>query len=325
MGKLIALTGATGFAGRHAVIALMGRGYRIRALARRPAAAALPAEVELVAGDLDDQGALDRLVAGADAAVHVAGAITALTAHDYFRVNAHGTVAMAEAARRAGVARFVHLSSLSAREPKLSSYGASKRAGEDAIAALMAPLNAIVLRPPAVYGPGDKATLPLLRELTRPIAAIPGRRDARFSLIHVSDLAQIIVDAIETGQQGIHEISDQTSGGYGWPDLLEVASAARGTPIRAIFLPRAIPEAVAYAAEMVARLRGQAGMINRGKIAELYHSDWVTGTGGLSLPRPITFARGFPETLAWYREAGWLPRVAPADRNSPESRGQTPT
>ena len=315
MGLLIAITGATGFAGRHAVPALLARGHRLRALVRRPADAMLPDGVDLVQGGLADMPALAALVSGADAVVNLAGAITAIDRRGYFAVNATGTEAVVAAALRAGVKRFVQVSSLSARAPELSAYAASKRAGEDAVAALMQPLNAVILRPPAVYGPGDRATLPLIRELTRPIAAIPGRRDARFSLIHVADLARMIAAGVTGGQTGIHEVSDGTAGGYGWTDLLSVAAKTRGAPIRAVFLPRAIPLAAAVVAESVARLSGRPGMINRGKIAELYHPDWVCRTGTIALADAVTFAAGFPATLAWYREAGWLPRHRGADRS----------
>jgi nucleoside-diphosphate-sugar epimerase len=320
MTLLVAITGATGFAGRHAVAELLRRGHRLRALVRNPEAAGLPQGMELVKGDLADAGALRQLVAGADAAVHLAGALAAFDREGYFSVNARGTEALVEAALAAGMGRFVHISSLAAREPQLSHYGASKRAGEEAVARHAAALNAVIIRPPAVYGPGDRGTLPLIRELTRPVAAIPGRRDARFSLIHAHDLARIIAAGIEGEEQGIHEVSDGRSGGYGWPELISAASALRGAPVRALFLPRAIPAAVAFGAEAVARLAGKPGLVNRGKIAELYHPDWVCREGTLGLPDPIGFEKGFAETVAWYRDAGWLPRGLPADRSSPQSR-----
>lgn len=317
MVQSIAVTGATGFAGRHAVSELVKRGFRVTALVRNPETAGLPAAVRMVTGDLQQAEALDRLVAGADAVIHLAGAISGITTHDFFRVNAHGTVALAEAAVRAKVRRFIHISSLAARQPALSAYGASKRAGEDAVAALAGPLGAVLIRPPAVYGPGDRATLPLFRELTRPVAVIPGRAENRFALIHVSDLARIIADAASGTVQGLHEVSDETPGGYGWADLLAIAEAERRGRIRPLFLPQAIPQAVALVAEGVARLTGRASMVSRGKIAELYHHDWVTRPSGLAVPEPITFVRGFPETLAWYRRAGWLPGAAAADRSVP--------
>lgn len=320
MTKTIAITGATGFAGRHAILELLLRGHRLRALVRSPETASLPAGVQTVKGDLADGAALARLTSGADAVIHLAGALTALTREGYFKVNEQGTHALADAAQKAGIARFVHVSSLAAREPQLSGYAASKRAGEEVIAGRMGALNAITIRPPAVYGPGDKGTLPLIKELTRPIAFIPGLPEARFSLIHARDLARLIALAVEGGAQGLHEVSDGKAGGYGWDDLIRTASALRGRPIRAVFLPRAIPAAVAAVAEGVARLTGKPGMVNRGKIAELYHPDWVARPGGLALTDPVPFAAGLAETVTWYRAAGWLPQGRGTDTRTASSR-----
>ena len=320
MSRIIAMTGATGFAGRHAVSELLLRGHRLKALVRNPANAALPAGVEAVQGDLADTAALARLVDGADGVIHLAGALTALDRMGYFRVNERGTRALADAALKAGVRRFVHISSLAAREPQLSGYAASKRAGEDVVLAQMTALNAILIRPPAVYGPGDRGTLPLIKELTRPIAAIPGLPQARFSLIHGRDLARLIAVALENDIEGLHEVSDGRPGGYGWSDLIAAAAAFRGAPIRPIFLPRAIPAMVAGVAEGVSRLTGKPGMVNRGKIAELYHPDWVARPGGLALPDPIAFPQGLAETVTWYRNAGWLPRGPGTDTRTASSR-----
>jgi len=73
---------------------------------------------------------------------------------------------------------------------------------------------------------------------------------------------------------------------------------------------------VAVAAEGWARLSGKPGLVNRGKIAELYHPDWVSREGTLALPDPTDFEQGFAETVNWYRGAGWLPAARPADRSS---------
>ena len=320
MSKIIAITGATGFAGRHAVSELLLRGHRLRALVRNPERAGLPQGVELVKGDLADAEALTQLTTGADVVVHLAGALMGLDRAAYLSVNELGTRALADAAQRACVRRFVHISSLAAREPQLSSYAASKRAGEDIVRARMAALNAILIRPPAVYGPGDRGTLPLIKELTRPVAAIPGLPNARFSLIHGRDLARIIAIAVQSDQQGLHEVSDDKPGGYGWEDLISTASGFRGAPIRPIFLPRAIPATVAGLAEGLSRLTGKPGMVNRGKIAELYHPDWVARTGTLALADPTAFNTGFAETVTWYRNAGWLPQGRGTDTRTPSSR-----
>jgi len=323
MNKTIAITGATGFAGGHAVAELLRRGHTLRALVRNPAAARLPDAVTMIEGSLASEAALVRLVQGADTVVHLAGAIAAVTAQDFLQVNARGTMILAEAAARAKVTRFIHVSSLAARQPGLSPYGASKRAGEDAVLDLAGKLNALILRPPAIYGPGDRATLPLLKALTQTVAVIPSRRENRFSLIHVADLARLIADAAVSDTTGVFEVSDGREGGYGWDDLMAVAADVRGAPVRPVFLPRPLPGAVAWDAEAVARLTGRPGLVNRGKIAELYHPDWVTRDGGLALDDPITFASGFPATLAWYRDAGWLPPTAGADTSQAQRNRKT--
>lgn len=303
--KTIAMTGATGFAGRHTLEALLARGFRVKALARNGRTAALPSQIELVEGDLQQAEALASLAHGADAVLHLAGVTTALDRTGYFAVNVHGTAALAAAARKAGAARFVHVSSLSAREPSLTPYAASKAEGEKLVAAAFP--QALIIRPPAIYGPGDRATLPLVREFIRPFAMIPSTPNARFSLIHAADLAVILAEAITSEQQGIVEVSDGKEGGYGWAELCAIGAAHEGHSVRPIFLPRIMANAAAYVSESIARVRSKPGMINSGKIAELYHPDWVVKGTGWPMTRSIPFAEGFAGTVAWYRAQGWLP------------------
>jgi len=324
MPGVIAMTGATGFAGRPAVNELLARGHSLRVLARDPSRAGLPAAVQVVPGDLGSTDALRSLAAGADVMVHLAGSISAVRRADYFRVNEAGAAAVAEAARDAGVRRFIHISSLAAREPGLSDYGASKQAGEEAVKRAGLKMPVLIIRPPAVYGPGDRATLPLLKSLISNPAVIPSSRQSRFSLIHVHDLARLIADAAENQITGLAELSDGTPGGYAWSDLIRISSEVEGRAIRPVFLPRGFVQMVALAADGVARLTGKPGMVSRSKVGELYHPDWISAPGPLSLSDPITFARGFPETLKWYRDAGWLPRAAGADTSRPKPRSEAP-
>lgn len=318
MSKTIAMTGATGFAGRHAVAEVLKRGHKVVALARNAARAGLPAEVKIIAGDLSSAAALEALMAGADSVIHLAGAISAIGRDGFFQVNAAGTEAAARAAAASGASRFIHISSLAAREPQLSHYGASKRAGEDLAARHVPAGKLLVIRPPVVYGPGDRATLPLLKALTGRTAIIPGHRASRFSLIHVQDLARLIADAAVGSTIGEVEVSDGRAGGYGWTDLADIAGRSQGHAVRVMFLPRPVPGAIAPLAEVLALITGKPGMVSRGKIAELYHRDWVVRGAGLTLADPITFEQGFTQTLHWYRTAGWLPAARRTDRSRSE-------
>ena len=322
MGKTIAITGATGFAGGHATTELLKRGHRLVALVRDPARARLPGEVRVVKGDLEKAAAGDRedaaavaeLVRGADAIVHLAGAIAAVRPRNFFSANAFATRALAQAAADAGVRRFVHVSSLAAREQELSIYAVSKLLAEEVLKTFGGVLDSVALRAPVIYGPGDRGTLPLMRELTHGIAMIPGRRNARFSLIHAEDFARIIADAVTGGQTGIREVSDGTVGGYGWDDLLAVAGVAEGRTIRPVFLPKLIVAGAAVVAGGLSRMTGKASMVSRGKVNELYHPDWVSRGEDWPIADPITFKTGFPSTVAWYRREGWLPPGRGTDR-----------
>ncbi len=313
---LLALTGATGFVGSHVLRTALEAGWRVRALARDPSRLPALPGLEAVPGHLEDEAALSRLMEDASAAIHLAGLVAAARREDFHRINAEGARAAARAARRQGVPRFVHVSSLAAREPHLSPYAASKRASEEMVAAIFADMPGtghVTVRPPAVYGPGDRATLGLVDQLSRRRALLPGSADMRLSLIHVSDLAAALLHLAENGdaEGEILEMDDGRPGGYTWPELAEEASRALGRKVRLALLPRPLVRLAAAGADAASRLTGRAFMLSAAKVRELYHPDWVARPPRMQertqwRPR-IGFAEGFRATLQWYCEQGWLP------------------
>ncbi len=304
----IALTGATGFVGRAVVSPLLARHVAVSALVRDAARANLAPGLRLVQGDILNRAALDDLTRGADAVIHIAGVIGALSRSEYFAANEQGSRAVAEAAARNGVKRFVHISSLAAREPELSIYGASKRAGEVAVEHFNTAMSVVLLRPPAVYGPGDRGTLPLIRALTQALAVIPGNSASRFSLIYVDDLARIIVEAAEATRAGVVEVSDGQPRGYNWKELAQIAAAAEQRSITPIFLPKSVAMTVAFMVEALAKATGRLPFVSPDKIKQLYFADWVARGEGWPLRQPVDFAKGLSLTLDWYRREHWLPR-----------------
>ena len=180
----LAITGGTGFVGARLLDAALAGGHQVRALIRRPQSPR--AGVIWVDGALDRPDCLDALVAGADAVIHVAGAINAPDAAGFEAGNVIGTGAVLAAADKAGTARFIHTSSLSAREPLLSQYGASKARSEALVAD--SPLSTAIVRPPAIYGPGDRELLEMFMMAARGFVLLPPA--GRLSLLHVADLAR---------------------------------------------------------------------------------------------------------------------------------------
>ncbi|MGH6932369.1 MAG: NAD-dependent epimerase/dehydratase family protein [Dongiaceae bacterium] len=314
MQKTAAITGATGFVGSHAVRRLIEAGWRVRLLSRRlPIHPNLPdASLEVVIGDLDDPRALRSLVRDADAVVHVAGLIKGRTRAEIFETNVTGTQRLAEiATSQQTKPRFVLISSIAAREPSLSDYAASKNAGESALAANAADMSWTILRPPAVYGPGDRETLGFFRLVQRGWAVRP-KTNGRLSMIHVTDLAEAIVHAAETLELGgaVLELDDGRSGGYSWSDLISSAAGQLGVRPMSFVMPSPLLTFAAGLGSAMSHLSGTPPTLNLQKLRELLHPDWVchdTRPIAASGWRPsIGIDEGFARTVTWYRQQGWL-------------------
>ncbi len=274
----IALTGGTGFVGKHVVDVLTRHNASLRLLARNPArSASLPRNVEIVHGSLEDDESLAELVATSDTVVHCAGSVRGATPEQFNRVNADGTARLVRIARANGCRRFLLLSSLAAREPQLSPYALSKHAGEEALETGAGNMIWAILRPPAVYGPGDTEMLPLFRLMARGIAPVFGPVDARFSLIFAPDLAEAIAAWAECDDppSGVFEIDDGKPGGYSWEEITNTIRAITGKSVRKIRVPAPVLQVPAAINWLLGRYFGRAPMLTPGKIRELRHADWV--------------------------------------------------
>ena len=295
---IIALTGGTGFLGSRVIALALEAGHQVRALARRPQPA--QPNVTWIAGALDTPDALAQLVAGADAVLHVAGVVNAPDRDGFATGNIAGTQAMIDASVAARVARFVHVSSLAAREPKLSNYGWSKAESERRVET--SPLAWTIVRPPAVYGPGDMDMLDTFRIAKLGIAVMPP--PGKMAVIHVDDLARLllVLAAHDAGRLTL-EPDDGTPGGWTHGDFLAGAiGAAVGQRVMPLPLPRAI---LSLAARVDGLFRGPKAKLTADRVGYMCHPDWTVEPSkrpdpALWLPR-IDTAKGLAETAAWYR------------------------
>ena len=300
----IALTGGTGFVGGHVLDAALGAGHSVAALTRRDQPPR--AGVEWIAGALEDGKALKALVKNADAVIHLAGVISAAASGGFERGNVIGTGAVLAAAEQAGTRRFVHVSSLAAREPKLSRYGKSKARSEDLVSA--SPLSHAIVRPPAVYGPGDRETLELFKMAARGLVLLPPKA-ARLSLIHVADLARLLLalagPAAPAG--AVFEPDDGRPGGWSQAKFGAALAAATGRKARILHAPAPLMKVAALADRAA---RGARAKLTPDRAAYFAHPDWVADPARAvpsALWRPeVDTAQGLADTAAWYRAAGWL-------------------
>jgi uncharacterized protein YbjT (DUF2867 family) len=300
--RTLAITGGTGFVGRHLLRLALESGYDVRALTRgwKPP----EDDIAWIDGALDRPDSLFKLAAGADAVIHVAGLINGPKAA-FEAVNVTGTAAMIDAARKAGVRRFIHISSLAAREPQLSDYGRSKARSERIVAA--SGLDWTIIRPPVIYGPGDRETLELFKLARRGFVPLPPT--GAVSLIHVEDLCRLILAVIDEPdtRSELYEPDDGEEGG--WPHGHFAKSLGRilGGSAATVRMPRAMLHGLARIDGLVRRKRAK---LTPDRVNYFCHPDWVATPERrppAMLWRPqIPTERGLAETAEWYRAEGWL-------------------
>ena len=308
MSRLVAVTGGTGFVGSHLLPTLARHGWRLRLLVRRwsPLPSLAGVDAELVFGDLANEAALRQLVAGADAVIHAAGAIKARRPEDFMEVNRDGT---ARLAALAGDMPLLLLSSLAAREPSLSSYAASKRAGEEVLAGRRG--SWLAVRAPAVFGPGDRETLAYFKPAARGFALGPKLSEARLAMIHVADLTEALALALDRQPpSGVYEIDDGKAAGYSHADMAAAAAAALGRKVRLVQIARWQIMPVAEVNALRNSLGGSVQILTPRKVAEIFHPDWTVHDRRLAaaigfVPR-YDLEATFADSISWYRARHWL-------------------
>src|SRR5262249_53412312 len=163
--------------------------------------------------------------------------------------------------------RFVLLSSLAARQPQISDYAASKLAGEAELTRLDGELPWSILRPPAVYGPGDRETLAFFRALRLGFAMRPPVPKARISLLHVGDLAAAIAAILDAPYASSAPLEvDDGHGGYAWDEMISVAARHLGVRPLRLVIPGAFLMGIAHLNEALHRATGDVAMLTPGKV-----------------------------------------------------------
>lgn len=301
---VVALTGATGFVGGATLNRLSEAGWQVRALTRRSQQP--KPGVNWVEGALDRPESLAELCDGADAVLHIAGVVNAADAAGFEAGNVTGTANLLAAARQAGVNRFVHTSSLSAREPELSAYGASKARAEQLVTG--SPLDWTILRPPGVYGPGDTEVLEMFKMAARGFCLLPP--NGRSSWIHVDDLARLFVALIPAHADAtarLFEADDGEPEGWEHRRFANEIGAALGRRITTISAPRPLLFAAAWGDRLV---RGAKAKLTPDRASYMSHPDWVISREAAppaSLWQPqIDTVEGLKSTADWYKAQRWL-------------------
>jgi dihydroflavonol-4-reductase len=281
----VLVTGATGKVGHAIASALLARGDEVRALVRHPARAAPvpPAGVDPIRGDATDADSLAAAVEGCELVFNAMGMPEQWVKDEgiFDRVNAQGSGALAAAAKRAGVRRFIHTSThdvfhadggerfdetMLADYPKGTAYERSKQHAEELVLAERAGMEVVILNPAGVYGPTQASTPSFENGIFEPVvrkrlpAVPPGGTGYAFA----EGVAEGHLLAAEKGADGERYI---LADGYGSfreiaETVKEVAGRGRVPPV----MPIPVARAIATLGEGVSRVIRRPPLLPRGQL-----------------------------------------------------------
>jgi nucleoside-diphosphate-sugar epimerase len=324
MADRVLVTGATGFVGSHVAQALVEAGYEVRCGARATSDLRWISGLDTERVPLDVRGKpedISRAVENVDVVVHAAGITRARRPEDYYSVNAEGTRRIATAALRAGVRRFVLISSLAARGPDgpatgdhpESDYGRSKLEAETHLLAVGGRMEAVLLRPAAVYGPRDTDLLPLFRLANAGWLPVPWGAGP-LQPLYVEDAARAALAAArEPVGFGPFPVAENRR--YAWRDVAAGLEKSLGRTVRAVRLPAGAFVLAGRTAEWAAKPLSAVPILDERRARDLALNAWtcdVSGTeGALGWRAKVPVFEGLERTARWYGQVGWLSMKPP--------------
>jgi nucleoside-diphosphate-sugar epimerase len=287
----VLLTGATGFIGRRIQQILLDAGVFIRVILRPGSRHSqhIDPRCEVIEAGLTDLELLKQAANGIKAVIYCAGSVRGRRLEDFLPANVEGVANLLNAlSSQDANTPLLLISSLAASRPHISDYANSKFLGEQTLHNQNSTPWTII-RPPAVYGPGDTEMLPLLKMARKGLGTRPGPEDQRVSLLYADDLASAVFSWLKNWQKCeamTVAIDDGEKGGYDWPAIMQAAGKQR---YRIVGIPRVLLQAIARSNIILSGVLGYAPMLTPGKVRELTQTDWLC------------------DNTAFTRATGWQP------------------
>lgn len=320
------VTGANGFVGSRLCRRLIDDGYHVIAGIRKGCDDSLinDLKIERRYGDITLPETLPGMVKDIDHIVHNAGLVKAKSIEQFAKVNQEGTKNILHAAEQnAKLKKFIYISSLAAAGPSkkgkpltedipghpITAYGRSKMAGEAETLLFKDKINVAIIRPPAIYGPGDIEMFSFFRTLNNRIKPYLGNWNRRIQLVHVDDLCYGVSLALKarTESGAIYFIAESQS--YKYSELVDHLQKAVGRSALPLYIPGFHLELLAFLSENIMKALGRSPMFTMEKAREIL-DNWEVSVEKaereLGYKSQIAFPEGARHTFYWYRDEGWL-------------------
>jgi dihydroflavonol-4-reductase len=321
------VTGATGFIGSHLAEGLLGRGWQVRCLVRKPRGLGWieTLKVDVVRGDCRDKSSLGPAVEGVDCVFHLAGVINALSFEEYSETNVVGTKNLLEAtvARNPGLKKFVHVSSISAAGPSpkgraldeddpcfpVTDYGRTKLASEEAVQSFARLFPCVIIRPPNVIGPRQRELREAVRLMRRRIRPAFRAAGPQTSLCYVGDVVEALILAAERPEADGRTYFLAYHRPYAWAEVTEAIQETLGIRFFFIKIPYPAQWLAAFVAEGAACLARKKPKLTRNSIVAARKYYWIYN--GARIKNELGFEprtnlrESIRKTIAWNDAHGW--------------------
>ncbi len=328
MSKTVLVTGASGFTGSHLCRKLVEHGNRVRALVRRSSdlKALSGLDVEIVFGDLANGGPPPNALQGIEIVYHVAAVYRkeGVSEQHFYDVNAEGTERLLNAALQADVTRFVHCSTVGVlgniKNPPATEttpyapsdvYQRSKLEGERRALAFFEKYNfpGAVVRPAAIYGPGDMRFLKLFRSIDKGLFWMLGSGEVFYHLVYVEDLVDGIILAGER-EEAVGEIFILAGDNYvPVKQLVQIIAEVLGRPVPTRHLPVGPVMLAATVCQKVCRPLGIEPPIYPRRLDFFIKNrafDISKARQILGYEPKVDLRTGLSKTADWYRRNNYL-------------------